>query len=80
MYYSVPSFKQDLLSTASNHGRSATIELLDHRLGTSNRPDSNHIVTRANGNSGNAQGTEQDQQGESITGMLNNFSKALGKC
>lgn len=64
MYYSVPSYTQDLLATASNNG-------------TRSHQQNNGTQLRSNGL--NAQSKDEQKQGESIEGMLNNFSKALGK-
>ena len=84
MYYSQPSFKQDLLATASNNGRPTSNQLLDKHFASaqdsrrsqnqSSLPSSsNHAKTNGEG------GQPSTDQEKDISGMLNNFSKALGK-
>ena len=76
MYYS-QSFKQDLHTTASyqpeNQPRS-------HNRGGQRNKHSNRLGSSQNGGSGTAQlGDPEQSEGERITGMLDNFAKALGK-
>ena len=79
MYYSQSS-KQDLHTTASyqpeNQPRSHNRGQQQQRNKHSNRLGSNG----QNGGSGTAQlGDPEQSEGERITGMLDNFAKALGK-
>ena len=80
MYYSQSSFKQDLRTTASNNGRSTSSQLLDKHFANSSThgPGSRHANSSLPTAKTNGGGQPSDQE-ESITGMLNNFSKALGK-
>ena len=85
MYYSQPSFKQDLLATASNNGRPTSNQLLDKHFASASQgsrrsqnqsslpSSSNHAKTNGEG------GQPSTDQEKDISGMLNNFSKALGK-
>ncbi len=78
MYYSSsPSYKQDLLTktTASNNGSHPLL------ANNSSRHQTNAVSANIRlGPDDDAQTLAVEQkQAESITGMLNNFSKALGK-
>lgn len=81
MYYSQSSFKQDPRTTASNNGRSTSSQLLDKHFNDSSQqgPGSRQANSSLPTAKTNGEGAPTDQDGETVSGMLNNFSKALGK-